>query len=204
MREDSVSIASEADGGATVLVVDDEPSLVEMYAAMLEDLYTVRTATSGTEAIDQFTDEIDVVLLDRRMPDLSGSEVLEAVRSEGYDSQVAMVTAVKPDIDILEMQFDAYLVKPVRQEDLRELVEELRLRSQHSESVQELMQVSSRLIALESEHSTEELSSHERYRTLRKRKAQLERIARDHHTELSERSDPRLLFRDVVGSTQKS
>lgn len=47
------------------------------------------------------------------MPVRSGNEVLDKMRIAGYDWCVAMVTTVEPDLDILEMGFDDYLVKPV-------------------------------------------------------------------------------------------
>jgi len=99
-----------------VLVVEDEPDLADLYAAWLGDEYRVRTAYGGQEALDELDeadDEVDAILLDRRMPGLSGDEVLAAVRERGIDCRVAMVTAVEPDFDILKMGFDDYLVKPV-------------------------------------------------------------------------------------------
>ncbi|TKX52052.1 response regulator, partial [Halorubrum sp. SS7] len=58
-----------------VLVVEDEPDLADLYAAWLGDEYRVRTAYGGREALDQLDetdDEVDAILLDRRMPGLSG------------------------------------------------------------------------------------------------------------------------------------
>jgi len=58
-------------------------------------------------------DEVDAVLLDRRMPDVHGDEVLARLREEGCDCPVIMTTAVDPGMDILEMDFEDYLCKPV-------------------------------------------------------------------------------------------
>jgi len=55
---------------------------------------------------------VDVVLLDRMMPGMSGQEVLAAIRERGLDCRVAMVTAVDADFDVIEMGFDEYLGKP--------------------------------------------------------------------------------------------
>jgi DNA-binding response OmpR family regulator len=192
------------DGSGTVLVVDDEPHIVGMYAAMLEDAHTVRTATSGREALDRITEDVDVVLLDRRMPDLSGDDVLTTIRSEGHDCHVALVTAVTPDLDIVELPFDAYLVKPVRHQDLLDLVDTLRLRSQYSAGVQEFLRVTSKLVALESEFAPDELGSHAEYRELRDRRDRLETANRQQHAELIERDDPGLVFRDVLEDARHS
>lgn len=192
----------ESDVSGTVLVVDDESHLVGMYAAMLEDVHTVRTATNGEAALEDFTDGIDIVLLDRRMPGLSGDEVLRAIRSEGYDCRVAMVTSVEPDMDIVDLPFDAYLVKPIRQRDLVELVDDLLLRSEYCTGVQDLMRITSKLAALESQFTDEELESHEEYQELSDRKEQLETLNRQRHTELMERGDTELVFRDVFGEVK--
>ncbi len=68
----------------TVLVVDDEQGLADLYANWLEDRYTVHTSYNGTDALETLSQEIDVVLLDRRMPDMSGDEVLTEIRNRGF------------------------------------------------------------------------------------------------------------------------
>jgi len=138
--------------GATprILVVEDEPDLAELYAIYLSDSYDVETATDGTTALEIVDDDVDVVLLDRRMPDLTGDEVLDEIRARGIDAQVAMITAVEPDTDIVEMPFDDYLVKPVTQDDLHSLVEVLLRRANYDERSQEFFRLASKKAALES------------------------------------------------------
>ncbi|GAA0555344.1 HalX domain-containing protein [Halorubrum ejinorense] len=152
-----------------VLVVEDEPDLADLYAAWLGDEYRVRTAYGGHEALDQLDevdDEVDAILLDRRMPGLSGDEVLTAVRDRGIDCRVAMVTAVEPDFDILEMGFDDYLVKPVTSDTLRETVEGLLRRSEYDSEVQDLFSLTSKKAMLESEKSATDLADNEEYQRL--------------------------------------
>jgi len=182
----------------TVLVVDDEPHLVGMYAAMLEDIYTVRTATSGEEALRRLSEDIDVILLDRRMPGLSGDEVLETVREEGYDCRVAMVTSVDPGMDITEMEFDAYVVKPIRQQDLRDFVETLLLRAEYGRDTRELLSITSKLVALESRFDEEQLADDEDYQRLRERWERLDARNREQIGELLERNEFCRVFRDVL------
>ncbi len=81
-----------------VLVVEDEPDLADLYATWLRGEYRVRVAYGGREALEKLDDEVEVVLLDRRMPDLSGDEALKEIRERGFDCRVAMVTAVEPDL----------------------------------------------------------------------------------------------------------
>ncbi|TYL36390.1 response regulator [Natronococcus pandeyae] len=103
---------------ATVVVVDDEKEVADAYALRLQDRYNVVTVYGGEEALAVIDDDTDVVLLDRFMPDVSGDEVLRRVRERGTECYIVMVTAVDPELDILEMPFDDYLCKPVGSEDL--------------------------------------------------------------------------------------
>lgn len=108
-----------------VLVVDDERGLADLYSAWIESEYEVRTAYGGESALAQVDAETDVVLLDRRMPDRTGGEVLEEIRARELSCHVCMVTAVEPDFDIVAMGFDDYVVKPVEREELHALVERM-------------------------------------------------------------------------------
>jgi DNA-binding response OmpR family regulator len=136
-------------GEATVLVADDEAALVDLYREFLADEYDVRTATDGTEALEQVDDAVDVVLLDRRMPDRSGDEVLSELRNRGLDCMVAMLTAVEPDTDIVEMPFDDYRVKPLDRSELLGLVELLVERATYDERSREFFRLASKKAALE-------------------------------------------------------
>jgi DNA-binding response OmpR family regulator len=156
-----------------VLVVEDERDLADLYATWLRDEYRVRVAYGGREAIDELDDEVDVALLDRRMPDLSGDETLEAIREEGVDCRVAMVTAVEPDFDVVEMGFDDYLVKPVSRDALKDTVENLLLRNTYDEGIQELFALASKKALLESEKDPATLDANEEYRELSERVAEL-------------------------------
>ena len=159
-----------------VLVVEDEPDLADLYAAWLGDEYRVRTAYGGQEALDQLDavdNDVDAILLDRRMPGLSGDEVLAAVRERGIDCRVAMVTAVEPDFDILQMGFDDYLVKPVTSGTLHETVEGLLRRSEYDTDLQELFSLTSKKAMLEAEKSATELAENDEYNRLSERITEL-------------------------------
>ncbi len=108
---------------ATVLLVDDERDLVEIYEMWFEGRYATRSAYGGKQAIEAFDETVDVVLLDRRMPELPGDEVLERLREDGHECPVVMVTAVEPDEGMVELPFDEYVVKPVDRLELLETVE---------------------------------------------------------------------------------
>jgi long-subunit acyl-CoA synthetase (AMP-forming)/CheY-like chemotaxis protein len=121
-----------------VLVVDDEPDMAELYAEYLEAVANVSMATDGREALEQITDDVDVVFLDREMPGLSGDQVLERIRADGYDCYVAMVTGVEPDLTVFDMEFDEYVRKPATEEQLQETLAELLQRSAFGEELRDL------------------------------------------------------------------
>lgn len=141
---------STTDDGATVLVVDDEPDLVSLYAAWLADSYDVRRATGGEEAIAALEESFDVALLDRRMSGISGDDVVAEIRDRGIDCRIAMITAVDPDVDILDMAIDDYLVKPVDEHDLRATVEVLLQRRRYDERSREFFRLAAKRAAIES------------------------------------------------------
>ncbi|PSP47816.1 DNA-binding protein [Halobacteriales archaeon QH_7_69_31] len=115
-----------SDERSTVLIVDDERDLADLYAEWVEMAgYRTRTAYDGGTALSALDEEVDVVLLDRRLPEIRGGRILERIREESVDCAVAMVTAVEPAVDIVEMGYDEYVVKPLEQPELAELVVEL-------------------------------------------------------------------------------
>lgn len=150
-----------------VLLVDDEPDVVGMYEQQLSGTYATRTAQSGEEALDEFDETVDVVLLDRRMPGLTGDEVLERIRQRDVDCWVVMVTAVEPDLDIVSLEFDEYLIKPVSGEQLNDTVERMLTREQLDEQIQSIVEIGSKLATLEAKLNYEQLQDSDRYRELR-------------------------------------
>ena len=182
-----------------VLVVEDEPDLADLYAAWLGDEYRVLTAYGGQEALDALDsadEEVNAILLDRRMPGLSGDEVLAAVRERGIDCRVAMVTAVEPDFDILKMGFDDYLVKPVSSETLRETVEGLLQRSEYDDEMQELFSLTSKKAMLEAEKSATELDDNAEYQRLTDRIRELRSKADESLSAVAEDDDFEKLFQE--------
>ena len=155
--------------GDTVLVVDDEKEIADVYAEHLEERYTVRTAYSGDGAIESMSPDIDVVLLDRRMPDKSGGEVIDRIRERGYNCRVVFITAVEPDLDVLSLGFDEYLTKPVLARDLYDVVDAMLARNEYVATVREAISLASRIATLESKMDVEELEESDRYAEVQQR-----------------------------------
>ena len=158
----------------TVLVVEDEQALIELYVRWLESEYDVRTARGGEEALEEFDQAIDMVLLDRLMPGMSGDEVLEAVRERSSECKVAMVTAVEPDFDVLRMGFDDYLTKPIDREELRRTVERLVDIDSYDALYIRLSSLRVLRNVLQEEKSAAELAADERFQELEEHIAELE------------------------------
>jgi DNA-binding response OmpR family regulator len=179
----------------TILVVDDEPAVADVYADQLGERYTVETAYSGEAALSKLDSAVDVVLLDRRMPDLSGDEVLSAIREKRYDTRVAMVTAVDPDFDIIEMPFDDYVLKPVSKADLFQTIEQLLLYADYEERLRECYSLTAKYAALESSKPQAVLDESEEFTALR---AELEEVRAelDELTDSFDATDFELLFRN--------
>ncbi len=102
-----------------ILIVDDEPDITALVAYHLaRNGYVVTTATNGPDALTEVkNNRPDLVVLDLMLPDLSGYEVLEALKSDDDTSRVGviMLTARREEPDRikgLELGADDYVVKP--------------------------------------------------------------------------------------------
>ncbi len=147
-----------------VLVVDDEPEVADAYALRLRGPYDVETAYGGEEALETVaTDEVDVVLLDRHMPGMSGDEVLSVLTERGYYGRVIMVTAIDPGFDVLDMPFDDYLCKPVEREDVVTAVDH-QCTILGYETLGEYFTLESKRSVLRAELPDDELRDREEYR----------------------------------------
>ena len=171
----------------TVLVVDDDRELADLYAAWLTDACDVRVTYSGAEALDTLDSNVDVVLLDRLMPGISGDEVVSRAHEQGYDCPVAMVTAVRPDFDILELGFDEYIIKPIRYEELHDVVDSLLSRATYDVQLQELYSLVSKRAALEAGKRRFELEREPAYHELAARIRRLETELDETTSKLTER-----------------
>lgn len=154
---------------ATILLVEDERHLADLYTAYLEDIYTVRTAYTGEEALELIDHDVDIALLDRRLNKWTGDQLLNVIRERNIDCQVAMVTAVIPDFDIVDIPIDEYVTKPISRDGLLDTVEELLLRAESDIDQQELLSLISRRITLEQEKSASELEASDEYSQLTRR-----------------------------------
>jgi DNA-binding response OmpR family regulator len=105
-----------------ILVIDDEPNIVELTKLYLEqEGYQVEAASTGEEAISKNSSmNPDIVVLDLMLPDIDGFEVCRRIRAKS-DVPILMLTARKEDVDKivgLELGADDYLTKPFNPREL--------------------------------------------------------------------------------------
>jgi len=113
-----------------ILVVDDEEHILTLFEDELTDAgYRVTTTDSGEGALHCIENEVpDLVVLDIRMPDMHGLEVLEKIRDNHKDLPVILCTAVhglKDDYTVWDARVSAYLTKPIDLDDLVYKVQEV-------------------------------------------------------------------------------
>ena len=106
-----------------ILVVDDEINILTLINKLLTNQgYTVFTAKDGAEAFDIYLDKhIDMVITDEMMPQLSGNELVEAIRKENQTLPIIMVTAKGATADkgkSFSLGVDDYIVKPIDVDEL--------------------------------------------------------------------------------------
>ena len=116
-------------GEETILLVDDEPMILEVTADMLDAMgYTVISATSGPQALtlyEQHQSVIDLVILDIVMPDMSGSETFDRLQSLDPDVKVLLSSGYSIDGEakaILDRGCAGFIQKPFRLEGLSQKI----------------------------------------------------------------------------------
>ena len=185
---------SESTGDPTVLVVDDESEVADVYALRLRDRYETETAYGGEQALERVGDDIDVVLLDRRMPNVDGNEVLEEIRASDISTRVIMITAVDPDFDIIDMPFDDYLCKPVEKDDLVAAIDQQLAARRYDDRLAEYLEVTSKLVLLEKEKTARTLEDSDGISALEER---AETLQSEMDEALSDFEDIDTAFRDI-------
>ena len=125
-----------------ILVVDDEPAQLELVGGFLaRHGFDVVLATKGREALARFSREpFDLILTDQKMPDLSGLELIEAVRAQNPETALIVMTAygtIETAVAAMKAGASDYLTKPVNLDELlhriRQVEERRRLLTENRE-----------------------------------------------------------------------
>jgi diguanylate cyclase (GGDEF)-like protein/PAS domain S-box-containing protein len=124
----SAFLTTAAETAPRLLLVDDEPMLLSSLCELLKDRgYQLVTATCGAEAIDHLSKrQFDLALLDLRLPDYSGHEIMDYINSRGIDVKVIVLsgdTGIEAAIGALKRGAYDYLRKPHTREELLKTVD---------------------------------------------------------------------------------
>lgn len=113
-----------------VLVIDDTKNIRMLLQECLEcEGCRVTTASGGAEALGFLSHAVyDLIFLDVRMPEVSGTEVLRRMRQMGVSTPVVMITAfgtVKNAVECTQLGAAAYLQKPFTENRVKQVLEEV-------------------------------------------------------------------------------
>ena len=113
-----------------ILVVDDEPNVRLNYRMALEtEGYTVLEADCGTKALEQFAgNHFDLAILDMRMPEMDGLDLLAEMRKRGLTTPTVIITAygdIPHAVRAMKLGAIDFLKKPLTPEQLRAIADEV-------------------------------------------------------------------------------
>ncbi|MBW8771919.1 MAG: response regulator [Gemmatimonadetes bacterium] len=112
-----------------VLFVEDEPALRFSYERYFRNRYELAFAATGAEALAQLRAmRPDVLVLDMRLPDTDGVDLLRRLREERPQIPTFITTAyvcMEPRLRVLDLPFEGYLVKPFELRDLGDRIDAL-------------------------------------------------------------------------------
>ncbi len=105
-----------------VLIVEDEPALRLSYERAFNPRYDLVFASTGAEALEQLEQQKpDVAVLDMRLPDTDGVDLLRRIRQTQPELPVIITTAymsIEPQLKVLDLPHSGYIVNPFRLDEL--------------------------------------------------------------------------------------
>ena len=115
-----------------ILIVDDDPDITNIFSVGLEDtgLFVVETYNDSVEALSNFRPYLyDFILLDFKMPKMSGFELYDRIKKVDSKVKVCFISAFDPYSDELREQFlslkiECFIPKPIQ---IKELVERIKV-----------------------------------------------------------------------------
>ena len=148
----------------TVLIVDDDREILERAKAILESAdYAVQTAETARDAIRKVkSDWFDIALLDIKLPDMEGTELLKQLQEIKPRMIKIMVTgyaSLDNAIQCVNLEAKAYIVKPFNPADLLQVIEEKLKERRAAERIDEDKVtdfIEERLQKLETSHTLKE------------------------------------------------
>jgi DNA-binding NtrC family response regulator len=103
--------------GKKIVVVDDDESIRKTFFLILNKKYRVYLAKDAQEALDRFKNaKIDLMIVDLKLPSLSGLELIAQLRKSGYRGEAILISAhpdqINPD-ELTRLSISHFFVKPL-------------------------------------------------------------------------------------------
>lgn len=100
-----------------IVIVDDEETIRKTFSLILSQQYRVSLAKDGAEALTRFKGAgIDLMIIDYRLPDMTGIDLVAALRKNGYRGDVILISAfsdmIEPDI-LSRLSISHFFAKPL-------------------------------------------------------------------------------------------
>jgi two-component system, OmpR family, response regulator ChvI len=123
---------SDATRKKKILLVDDDPDITTSFHLSLEDtgLFEVETHNDSTEALSNFrSNSYDLVLLDIKMPKMSGFELYDKIKKLDSNVKVCFISAFDPysselKEELLSLKIECFIPRPIQ---IKELVERIQV-----------------------------------------------------------------------------
>lgn len=139
----------------TVLIVNGDIDTANRFAIWLGKDSTVHVAHDRKTASTLLDETVDVVVVERNLPDKTNLDILATLHHKNLDCQVAMLTDEESLGGVIETEVDDYLVKPVSEAELCETVEQLVAYATYTEKIDDLYELTVVKSLLETHSSTD-------------------------------------------------
>lgn len=139
-----------------VVIIEDEESLAELFSKRLDDEYNATIATHAGNGIAEIDAETDYVLLDRKLPGMSGDRVLEYIVDQPYDINVIIISAIDPDQNVIHQPYDEYITKTVDEGEIQDAIDRVEVKNRFVELLSQYVKKAETWEVVRSELNTAE------------------------------------------------
>ena len=135
-------------GAPTVLILEDERMVADILADYFPESYHTQYVPTGTEALEAYTADTDLIIIDRKLEGMSGDTVAAQIRADHERQLLLCVSGVEPANDIYELAYDDYIHKPVEEAEMRTRMELLLNRAALGSTERTYLSLRSKQLAL--------------------------------------------------------
>lgn len=112
---------------ANILIIDDDQSIISVFSRILQKQgYSVASAETGQEAMERLQEQkCDLALVDMKLPDTNGTDLLARLHANQPNTKLIAITgfaSLEDASKVIDRGAVAYLVKPVKPEDLVRII----------------------------------------------------------------------------------